>query len=355
MIAVFLVLLASPVLAQSPEARVSSVMARAEKFISWQKGKDAREIANLDRRAEFLYRELKPLRWKAVPALTAAAKDRKHTLKARLLATSFLALTADPAALAPLEAILLDPEEEPVIRSLAAQSLPGLGASDRAVASALCGALEQKDLPEDVARAALLPLPRLGCPDPASLLRLARSAGPRPAEKSLHAIVRPAIRALGRSRGLESGKAVLSLVSYFPSLGPARAEAIAALDARRAELTTWQAPASLPVVVEALRSESDRPSAMLALVRVLRAFGPEAAGPEFLRLASHPDAEVLAEAAEALAEYKRVEVLPQLEKIVAGAMSDPRFSPKDGRPDPAALLARLEKAVAALRRARTDR
>lgn len=352
MIAALLVLLAAPASAQSVQARVSSVMARAEIFILRQKGKDAREIAALDRRAELLHSELKPLGWKAVPALAACAKDLKRVMKVRLLATSFLALTADPSALAPLEDILLDEDEDPIIRSLAAQSLPGLGASNTSVANGLCAVLGQKDLPEDVARAALLPLARLGCPEPSALVRLARSAGPRPRGRALATIVTPALRALGRSRGLDSGQAILDLVSYFPALGEARAEAIAAFDARRVELATWQAPKAAPVALEALRSESEKPATMLVLIRVVRAFGPEHAAPALARFASHPDAEVLAETAEALAEYKRVEILPQLEAIVAGAMNDPRFSPKDARPDPAALLARLEKAVATLRLAR---
>lgn len=338
-----------------PALVVASVLARAETFIAAQKGKDARDIADLDRRAEGLYSELKPLGWKAVTALASAAKDRKHTLKARLLATSFLALTADPTALAPLEDILLDQDEDPIIRSMAAQSLPGLGASNPSVAGALCAVLDQKELPEDVTRAALLPLPRLGCPSPSALVRLARSAGPRPSGRPLATIVSPAIRALGHSRGLESGQAILELVSYFPALGEARAEAITALDARRVELATWQAPKAVPVALQALASESEKPATMLVLMRVMKTFGPEVAAPALARFASHPDAEVLAEIAEALADYKRVEALPQLEAIVAGAMNDPRFSPKDGRPDPAALLARLEKAVGILRREKAGR
>jgi hypothetical protein len=75
-------------------------------------------------------------------------------------------------------------------------------------------------------------------------------------------------------------------------------------------------------------------------------------GAALARLSHHPDAEVLASAAEALVVFKRVEAVPALESVVAGAMNDPRFSPKDGRPDPAASLARIEKALDALRRAR---
>jgi hypothetical protein len=91
---------------------------------------------------------------------------------------------------------------------------------------------------------------------------------------------------------------------------------------------------------------------MLVLVRLAAAYGPELA-PALGRLSGHPDAEVLVEAAEGLVRVKDRDAarraLPAFEAVVAGALSDPRFSPKEGRPDPAELLARLEKAVTALK------
>lgn len=350
MIATLLFALTAPLSAQTPQAPVARVMARAEKLAASQKGKDAREIGDLDRQAENLYRELKPLGWKAIPDLAAAAQDLKRPAKIRLLAVSFLALTQDPAALPPLEDILLNSEEEPFIRALAAQSLPGLGAPDAAVRKALCEALAQDNLPREVLSDALIPLTRLGCPAPVALARVARSFGPRPGEKDLP-LVGAALAALGRSRGADSGKALLALISYFPAQGAARSAAIQALASRRAEIAAWLKPEALPVVVEALRSESGRWDTMIPLIRLASALGPDAA-PSLSRLSQHPDAEVLAEAAEALTAFKRVEAIPVLESIVAGAVNDPRFSPKEGRPDPAVLLARLEKAVEALRCAR---
>jgi len=342
--------LALPLHAETPQAAVKKVMARAEKLVAAQKGKDAREIRDLDQKAEGLYSELKPFGWKTAPALGAAAQDLKRPAKVRLFATSFLALIRDPVAFPPLEDILLNPEQEPYVRSLAAQSLPGQGAPDAAVGRALCAAVSQENLPREVLVEVLIPLPRFGCPDPAPLVRVARSFGPRPGEKDAP-VASAALAALGRSRGVESGKALLALVSYFPPLGAPRAAAIKALDVRRAELAAWLAPEALPVVVSALRSESERLDTMLPLIRLATALGPEG-GEALLRLTRHPDAEVLAEAAESLVAFKRVEAVPALEAVIAGAMSDPRFSPKEGRPDPAALLARLEKAVAALRRVR---
>ncbi len=350
MIAALLLALGAPVSAQTPQAVVGHVMARAEKLIAAQKGKNARETLDLDREAESLSKELRPLGWKAVPALAAASRDLKRPAKVRLLAASFLALTQDPSALPALEDILLNPEQAPFVRALAAQSLPGLGAPDAAVRTALCAALAQEDLPHEVLSEALISLTRLGCPDPSALARIARSFSPRPSAKDM-LVVGAALAALGRSRGVASGKALLALVSYFPSQGAARAAAIAALDARREEIATWLKPEALPVVIEALRFENDRWDTMIPLIRLASALGSDAA-PALARLSKHPDAEVLAEAAEALGGFKRGEAVPALESVVAGAVNDPRFSPKEGRTDPRVLLARLQKAVEALRHAR---
>lgn len=350
MIAALLLALALPVHAQSPEAVVSRVMTRVETLVAAQKGKDAREIRDLDRQAEALSKDLAPLGWKAVPALSAAAQDLKRPAKERLFAVTFLALTRDPAALPPLEDILLDPKQDAITRALAAQSLPGLRAPASAVQSALCSALALPDLPQDVAVEALIPLERLGCPDPSALTRLIRAHGPRPEGVDLR-VTLAALTVLGRSRGTESARAILAQVEYFPALGEARAGAVKALYARRKDLSLWLKPEALPVVVSALRSESPRWDTMLPLIRTAVALGPLAA-PALDRLASHADAEVLAEAAEALVVFKRIETIPVLETVVAGALHDPRFSPQDGRPEPAASLARIEKAVAALRRSR---
>lgn len=336
--------------AEAPKAVVARVLKRAEVLVARQKGKDASEISDLDREAENLSKELKPLGYKAIPALAEAAQDLSKPPKVRMLAASFLALTRDPAALPPLEDIVLNREQAPFVRSLAAQSLPGVGAPDASVAKALCAAIAQDDLPREVLSEAMITLSRLGCPEPAALVQIARSFGPRPAGKD-PPLALAALSALGRSRGVASGKALLALIGYFPAQGAPRAAAIKALDARRREIADWLAPEALPVVSEALRSESERYDTMIPLIHAATAIGPEAA-PALSRLARHPDAEVLAEAAEALVAFKRVEALPALEAVVAGAMNDPRFSPKEGRPDPAVSLARLEKAVAALRRLR---
>jgi len=345
-----LLALALPLRAELPEAVVKRVIARADKLVAAQKGKDAREIRDRDQEAERLYRQVKPLGWKAGPALAASTQNLKLPAKVRLLAASFLGLIRDPAVFPPLEDILLNQEQAPVVRASAAQSLPGQGAPDAAVSKALCAALAQPELPREVLSEVLLTVSRLGCLDAAPLVRIARSFGPRPVPADLPLAVF-VLQALGRMHGSESGVVLLDMVGYYPPLGETRAAAIRAIDARRAELAAWLAPETSPIVAEALRSESDRWDTMLPLIRVAVALGPKSA-PMLSRLSRHPDAEVLAEAAEALLAFKAVAALPDLEAVVAVAINDPRFSPKPGRPEPAGLLARIERAAKALRLAR---
>ena len=257
----------------------------------------------------------------------------------------------DTAVFAPLEDILLNRGQDSSVRALAAQSLAGVGSSDASVTRVLCALLSQDDLPREVAREALLPIStRFGCPGAAIITRWTRIDGSRPDNAAL-TVIKPAIAALGRSRGSASGKSLLDLIAYFPPRSEARTAAIHALDARRDDIAIWLKPEALPLIAEAMRSETERLDTMLALIRLAHALGPES-GDSLLHLARHPDVEVLVSAAEVLAAFKRVEAIPTLEGVVSGAMSDPRFSPKDGRPDPGSMLARLENAVAALRRAR---
>ena len=162
--------------------------------------------------------------------------------------------------------------------------------------------------------------------------------------------MRRAAAALGHSRGEDPARALLRLLAYFPARGDARAAVIAALPGKAPELAGSLAPEAWPYLRDALRTESDVTASMLTLVPLAAEF-PAFAGETLLPLTNHPDAEVLAEAAQALAKLKHAPALLSLETAVAGALSDPRFSPKEGRPDPARTLARIEAAVAELRRA----
>jgi hypothetical protein len=331
----------------APALAVRLALARVDALVAQEPGQDARVVAELDRRAEDVYKQIAPFGWRAAAPLGDAARDRKRSAKLRLFAVTFLAKIHDPASFGPLSDVVLDPAQDAEARLSAAQGLAALDVPPESTRKTLCGALTQEDLPRPVLDEALIALTRLGCADPAPLERAARLFGARPDGRDL-VTVRRALDALARSRGEAPVRRLFVLETYFPSRSAARVAALAALEARQADLVRALAPEALPVVRDALRDETDDPATMLALIRLADAFGPESTA-MLLPLASHSDAEVLADAAEALARRKAVAALPALEAAAAGAMTDPRFEPKPGRPDPARLLERIEAAAETLR------
>ena len=246
----------------------------------------------------------------------------------RDLASARRALTAlaHSRGEAPLRRLLALMEYFPPKSAARAAAIAALDARRRDLASA----------PEELsaARNALLSETN----DPAAMLVLVRLADDS--------------TALSHARGEAPLRRLLALMKNFSSERAARAAAIAALDARPRDLAS--APEAFPAVRAALLSETEDPATMLILVRLADALGPPA-GALLLPLASHPDVEVLSAAAEALARRKSVKALPALEAVIAGALNDPRFAPRPGRPDPALLLARIEAAADSLRRARAAR
>lgn len=339
---------AKPPRAETAEQAVERVMSRVEKGVTSEEGKDARVVARTDKALEALGRPLAAYSWEAVAPLTARAQDLKRPAKVRLFATVFMGMLHDPAAAAPLTALLQNAEQDLDVRSAALQGLAAIDLPAEPVRKSLCATLSQPDLPRTLIDDILIPASRLGCADAAPLEAAARAYGLRPTGRDLDT-VRRAAAALGRSRGEEPARALLRLLAYFPAGSGARGAVIAALPAKSPELTGLLAPESWPALRDAMRSETDQPASMLALIPLVAGF-PQTAGPTLLPLTAHPDALVLASAAEALAKLRFAPALPSLEAVVAGALNDPRFSPQAGRPDPARTLARVEDAVSALRR-----
>ncbi|MEK7382063.1 MAG: hypothetical protein AAB262_02125 [Elusimicrobiota bacterium] len=297
-----MILLASPTRAETASAAVKRVMDRVEKSVAATQGKDAREIAGSDRSLEALGHELVPFSGKAVESLAACANDLKRPPKVRLFATVFLGILGDPAAEKPLTAILLDTEQDPSVRSAAAQGLGTLNLLPEPTRKSLCAVLALPDSPRDLLDNVLIPVSRLGCIDPAPLEHAARSYGPRPSGRDLET-VRRAAAALGRSRGEAPARALLRLLTYFPSRSGARAAVIAALPGKALELTGGLAKEAWLPLREALLCETAETASMLVLIPLAAEF-PLFGGAALLPLTSHPDAEVRAEAAQALAKLK---------------------------------------------------
>ncbi len=351
--ALLLALAAVPARAETAGRSVARALDRAQALVAREDGADALTIAALDREAGALYRGIAPHGWRAAAPLGAAALDARRPVKVRLFAVVFLGRLGDPAAFAPLSKILLDPGQDPELRSAAVDGLAALEVPPEPARRVLCAALSQPELPRPLLDEVLIPLTRLGCAEPSAPARVARAFGARPSGGDLDTVAR-SLTVLSRTRGAAPARDLLSLVSYFPALSPARADAIAALARKRSAVAAALAPQALPVLREALRTQSDDPATMTQLVGLASSLGAPARD-LLLPLVSHPDAEVLADAAAALARLRCVKALPGLEAVVAGAMSDPRFAPKPGRPDPAVLLERVQTAVADLRRDRDAR
>lgn len=337
--------------AATPAQDVEKAFARISALLAAQKGRHARDIDALDKQALAAGQDLKRHGWRAVEPLAAIAQDLSRPPKERLLAASFLALTADPLAAAPLGEVLLDSAQDPLVRAAAGESLAALPVSRHTVRLILTRALADDALPRDALEPVLSKAAFVGLADAEVGRRAARRLGARPEGRAL-AAARLAVRALGRTYGAAAADALLDLLHWYPADSPLRDDVVAALDAKRADLLTFRRPEARPVLDDALRSESAQPRRMIVLVRLAADYGPELA-PALARLSRHPDAEVLVEAAEGLVRLKDREAarlaLPELQAVAEGALADARFSPRDARPDPAALLARLEKAIAALK------
>lgn len=344
------VLLAGPA-AASPASDVAAAFSRINALLSQQKGLDARSIAALDKKARAEGDALEKHGWRAVEPLGAVAHDLKRPLKERLLAVAFLARTGDPLAAEPLSAVLRDPKQDAQVRGAAAETLAGLPISRALARRAFDPALSDPGLPREALEPAVSKVALTGFEKAETGRLLARRLGARPEGRTLEA-ARRCLAALGRTHGAGAVDALLDLLGWYPGDSPLRADAVSALDAKRDDLLAFRRPQARVALEELLRAESDRPRSMVALVRLARDYGPELA-PALARLSRHPDAEVLVESAEALVSLDDKDAaglaVPDFEAVAAGALNDPRFSPLDGRPDPAVLLARLEKALPKLK------
>lgn len=344
------VLLALPA-AATPESDVTRVFARIHVILFSGQDEDARAIAARDRMAAAEGEALRRHGWRAVRPLGEVAANIARPKKERLLAASFLALTGDPLAAEPLEKLLLDAGQDPQVRGAAAESLAALPLSKGHARRVMTQALGDPELPRDALEPCLAKVSVTGFADAETARLLLRRLGSRPGGRTLEAS-RLALRGLGKTFGAGAVDALLDLLGWYPADSPLRPDAVAALEAKSGDLLSFRRPQARTALESLLRSESDRPLSMNALVRLSAAYGPELA-PALARLSRHPDAETLVEAAEALIHLKdkkaAAAALPGLQAVAAGAFSDPRFSPRQGRPDPGVLLARLEKAISALK------
>jgi HEAT repeat protein len=340
--AALLLALSAGAAAENPAKDIDHLFAHIEKLELQQENQDARTIHELDHKIEALGPQA--IRWgdKAVPPLAAILTDNKRSLKTRLWALSFLALTHDPTALDPLKSILNDATASELLRADAASAIPNLEISADAQRGALCQALSL-DLPTPTLRETLFGLSRLGCDDAAALEARAKQFGARPKSEEAE-MIRLAVEALGLSHPVEAARALWRVFTFFPAGTPQRLACLDALLLQRDAQQSFE-PVAENSASDALYSESNTPENAAAAARLLANFDDPKAVPVLLRFLKNKDAEVATTAAEGLVRLKAQEGRKPVEKLLAGVLDDPRFAPLPGRPDPGALMERLEKAV----------
>jgi hypothetical protein len=310
----------------SPEKEASALLEKARLLLESQANKPADEIRALDRKIMALGPEAAKLGWRAVPVFSKAALDRGAPPKLRLFALSYLALLREPAALPAFTAVLTDASAPAFLRESAAESLANLPISAAARRKSLCLSLDVKR--------ALAEAASLGCDEVAPLKE--------PAEKGdLHAL-----SALGRTLPLEAVRLMLELLPRFRADSEQRVLLIRALAKRPSEIRLL-GPESARPVWSALRDSGRSPDVAVAALPLLAELRPEGTVELLLRMLDDNDAGVAVSAAEALVKLKAEPARTRLDAMLAGALNDPRFGP---RKDAAALLERLEKAAAALKK-----
>lgn len=340
--AALLLALSAGASAENPAKDIDHLFVHIEKLELQQENQDARTIHELDHKIEALGPQA--IRWgaRAVPPLAAILANNKRSLKTRLWALSFLALTHDPSALDPLKSTLDDATASELLRADAASAIPNLEIDAAAQRGALCQALDL-DLPVAALRETLFGLSRLGCDDVAALEARAKQFGARPKSEEAE-MIRLAVEGLGLSHPVEAARALWRVFTFFPAGTPQRLACLDALLLQRESLLVFE-PIAENDASDALFSESDAPENAVAAARLLASLDDPKAVPVLMRFLKNKDAEVVTTAAEGLVRLKAQEARKPVEKLLAGVLDDPRFAPMPGRPDPSALMERLQKAV----------
>ena len=343
--------LALPARAEDPAAaadrEVQAVFVKVDQLLARQAGADARMVAGLDAEIEALAPAVLRWRERAVAPLARLLADRGRSVKARLYALSFLGLTHEPLALPALKRLLLDPGAPAPLRSAAASALPPLDVSRQSVRAALCAALSQDALPEEMAQPALLEASHLGCDETAVLESWARRGGPRPAGAQARA-AESAAAGLGSSRPIEAARALVRLLAFYPAGSAMKPPVLRGLWQKRRDLPALRTEAAA-ALRRTIRSEAGQPRIVAAAVPVLAALRDPDDAPLLRRLLRHPDAEVVTAAAEALAELRFFPAHDDIGALLAHTHDDRRFAAVPGRPDPRALIPRLQAALGRLR------
>jgi HEAT repeat protein len=332
---------------EDADREVSAIFVKIDQLVAQQAGVDARTAGELDRQMESLTPAVLKWKWRAVSPLSRILAATDRSLKARLYALSLMGLSHDPLALPPIKSLLLDPEAPAILRAAAASDLPLLFVDRQPVRAALCTTLAQADLPEEVARQALLETSRLGCDEAARLEDRVKGYGLRPRGRDRDASFL-AIYTLGRSRPLAAAQSLVRLLRFFPPGAKLKADILRALAPRKRDMLAFKNDA-LSALSDVIKSDTDAPATVVAAVPLLASLREPLTAPLFDRLLRHPDAEVVTVAAEALADLQFFAAQEEIGRILDHVHEDKRFVAVPGRPEPGGLIERLQAAQKRLR------
>lgn len=329
-------------------ASLDAPLAQIETLARQQLNKPADEARALDRQIFALGPAIKAAGPAAAAPLEALARDEKKLPKTRVWAVNFLALLEDPAAFRPLSSLALDTKLPELVRAQAMSGLATTGVSHQALRRPVCAALAQKDLPAHELAEALLLASKTGCDDPKILARRAKDQGSSPAKDPPARLAKLAIEALAVSQKADAARELLALHGFYKPRAPQRGLTLSALLAQRENLKLLRAQA-VSFACATLGEEADAPDNALAALKLIVDLNAKECAKPLLRALKNPDAEVVAADAEALADLGINEAKPRLSDLLDKAISDERFAPRPGKPEPRALLARIERALIRLR------
>lgn len=290
------------------------------------------------------------LKWgpAGVPVLGEIALDKKRARKTRLWALSFASLTGDAAAFAPLETILLDREAHPDLRQAAASyaaALPDSAAGAARRRRSLCAPLSEENLPRPFLLELAHHAGRLGCDDAPALEARARGFGHRPSGLDGRA-ARDLISALGKSADERASESLVGMLDHYPGLSPQRVAILRALLARPEPPPA----ASAAALRKALSDDRKSKPASILGVRLLSIMRDPLSVELFIQELSHPEPEVVAEAARALSSMGAKKAVEPIEELLYRVTTDERFAPAPGR-DPSDLIQQIQSALTALKAA----
>ncbi len=313
-------------------------IAQLAALVGQQQGKDAREVRDLDRRIETLSSQASALGYQAAAPLARAAADPSQPLKLRLWLVASLESLRDPAAFGPLSDLALDPSSPDLLREAALRAVAASDVSARARRQTLCATLDARPGSASLAEA-LFELRSLGCEEVATL-EVQAAPG--------HAHPDWAIAALASSHAPAAVDALDETFRRHASGSPGRLAALEALRARARELTPRRHWADRAASMA--QEEDGAPANAVAALRLVAALGEPSAARAAIKLLGSRDGAVVVAAAETLAALHDGAAAPEVQKIYAGYLQDPRFAAGAGR-DPVGWYDRLGAALKALPKA----